>query len=692
MATKDSHTFLGNDRKHSNSNSFSQQSDQYNNLNLNQNQKHPVIDHSQLKRNSSDSKSTKNYKTPNGNTQINFPGTAASKALDQFVEENGDRERKTFSWNKADNGFHSMALNGLNNYDSKEDVEDQKRWKNCDSLLKNESTLSLHIATSENLVEVKKSDEPLKVKPKTKTLEDVKKAFAESHSKNPFEFPRQKNISASEPELSKFKASQRLLNSNSNANDCVRVNTRINRVVQIVEHVAEGQFKVNEEALGKLLLTERVANKKVVIYCIAGESRGGKSFLLNFGIDKLNHDEEQKGKFPSETWNLHASKRLAGFEFQKGVNPTTMGIWAWDHVPLIKHGDEEYAVLMIDSQGTFDKKTTCGDGSTIFSMAGIFSSYFCYNVEKNLHENKLNELYSFNLVVIVRDFQDEEYLKLKNGGQIYVENELAPAELNKETRDRINASYEKLYGFILPHPGNAVALKNSSIIGEMEDEFVSLTKEMFETLLSPSTLQPKHIGNKTLTCKEAFTYFIDTVKCFSDNKGYAPKAMYALRRDFLINLEVDRAIDMYKSQMDKVFLNCKTGYESAELIDIHESIVEDLINDFEKLNKSISADAFEVILDRIDKLFDAYERNNEKLVEAEKKRVQEVEAEREHKENVARYEKEKAEEEVKKAEVEAQAQKEKMNHEKIIEYVKLGAGIVEAVGNIFNGFRRRRFY
>uniref|UniRef100_A0A914QUP0 Guanylate-binding protein N-terminal domain-containing protein n=1 Tax=Panagrolaimus davidi TaxID=227884 RepID=A0A914QUP0_9BILA len=477
----------------------------------------------------------------------------------------------------------------------------------------------------------------------------------------------------------------------------VRNQTIVNRAVQIVEHVAEGQFRVNEEALRKLLLTERVANKKIAVYCIAGESRSGKSFLLNFGIDKLNHDEEQKGKFPSEAWQLNASKRLAGFEFRNGVDPTTMGIWAWDHVPLIEHGNEEYAVLMvlkkIDSQGTFDKNTTYGDCSTILSMAGIFSNYFCYNVKNNLLENELNDLYSFvnhgtqinddlggngklfqNLVFIVRDFEDDKLLKLKNGGQIYVQNQLANAKLTslKETRDGINASYEKLYGFILPHPGTAVSRKSSPIICEMDDEFVHLTKEMFETLLSPSTLQPKHIGDKTLTCEQAFAYFIDTVQCFNDNKGYAPQAMYALRRDFLINLEVDRAINIYKSQMDEVFLDCKTGYESAELIYIHNGIVENLKNDVEKRNKNIRAEAVTVIFNRIDKLFDAYERKNETLVEAEKKRVQEVEDEHKHEENVARLEKQRAEEEVKKAEIEAQAQKEKIKHEKNMEYVKAG--------------------
>uniref|UniRef100_A0A914QN09 Uncharacterized protein n=1 Tax=Panagrolaimus davidi TaxID=227884 RepID=A0A914QN09_9BILA len=119
-----------------------------------------------------------------------------------------------------------MALNGLNNNDSKEDVENQMRWKNCDTPLKDESTFSLHIAASENFVEVENSDEPLKVKPKTKTLENVKKAFTESYSKNSFEFPRQKEESTNEPEISQFKASQRLLNTNSNANDGERVDSR----------------------------------------------------------------------------------------------------------------------------------------------------------------------------------------------------------------------------------------------------------------------------------------------------------------------------------------------------------------------------------------------------------------------------------------------------------------------------------
>ena len=60
--------------------------------------------------------------------------------------------------------------------------------------------------------------------------------------------------------------------------------------VQIV--VSEDHlFKLDEEALKQILLSDEVANRPVVVISVAGAFRKGKSFLLDFFLRYLNHRE-----------------------------------------------------------------------------------------------------------------------------------------------------------------------------------------------------------------------------------------------------------------------------------------------------------------------------------------------------------------------------------------------------------------
>ena len=58
--------------------------------------------------------------------------------------------------------------------------------------------------------------------------------------------------------------------------------------VQIVAATDDHSFELNEELLEKILLENRVCNKKVCIVSVAGAFRKGKSFLLDFLLRYLN--------------------------------------------------------------------------------------------------------------------------------------------------------------------------------------------------------------------------------------------------------------------------------------------------------------------------------------------------------------------------------------------------------------------
>uniref|UniRef100_A0A914Y443 GB1/RHD3-type G domain-containing protein n=1 Tax=Panagrolaimus superbus TaxID=310955 RepID=A0A914Y443_9BILA len=346
-----------------------------------------------------------------------------------------------------------------------------------------------------------------------------------------------------------------------------------------------------------------------------------------------------KEQHPNEPWQLTQTTKLAGFEFREGEDRTTLGIWAWNRVFIIQQNDgKKVAVSLIDSQGTFDNHTTYQDCSTIFAMTCMFSSVMCFNVFTDLQEDKLNDLATFvdhakkivdnlggngklfqDLAFIVRDCCFNKYLEDKNGGQKYIEKVLSEVKVQErqEVRDSLNASYERKFGFVFPHPGKQVALKKTSKISEMDSEFVEKTKEMVETLLSPAKLSIKQLGPVEFCCKDMCSYIPLCVQCFDENQEFAPQAVQTVNRDFVINKEVQRAIEKYIEFLEKVFVNCKTGYDQIKMDEFHMNAFTCVQNDILKRikSKAINDEIMKIFVKQANNKYVHYFEKNQLLVE-----------------------------------------------------------------------------
>lgn len=72
---------------------------------------------------------------------------------------------------------------------------------------------------------------------------------------------------------------------------------------------------------------------------------------------------------------LNEEKQLRGFHWKAGAHRDTSGMWMWGEAILIRRDDgEQIAVVLVDTQGTFDNASTYRQCTTIFALSTMISS------------------------------------------------------------------------------------------------------------------------------------------------------------------------------------------------------------------------------------------------------------------------------------------------------------------------------
>lgn len=168
---------------------------------------------------------------------------------------------------------------------------------------------------------------------------------------------------------------------------------------------------------------ESIINKvpvgmEVAVLSVVGGFRSGKSFILNFflrylrnsqstlelNLEWMTADGTSLGgnsplPNPGEDWNVVESAKTSTFAWRGGEKRQTTGIWIWSE-PFIRKtsatNGKEVAILLMDTQGIFDNETTMSVTTQIFGLSTLVSSFQVYNVEKMIHEDKLQHLALFS--------------------------------------------------------------------------------------------------------------------------------------------------------------------------------------------------------------------------------------------------------------------------------------------------------
>ncbi|RWS22349.1 atlastin-3-like protein, partial [Leptotrombidium deliense] len=238
--------------------------------------------------------------------------------------------------------------------------------------------------------------------------------------------------------------------------------------------IVDQNFSPNIENLKQIFSHPDVVDKPVIVLSVAGDTRKGKSFLLNILLRYL-YSSKDNGKQWFDT-SANEIISLTGFEWSNSLKSNTDGIWIWSE-PLYVKGIDEPIILM-DTQGTFGDDTDVSISTKIFGLSALTSSILIFNVKERLNNNDLSNLDIFaqvgqklshlygkmrpfqKLLFLIRDWKFDQYSVGFDGGQKYVDDFLKITEKQsanlQESRRRVYESFPEISGYLMPHPGEKV--------------------------------------------------------------------------------------------------------------------------------------------------------------------------------------------------------------------------------------------
>jgi hypothetical protein len=157
---------------------------------------------------------------------------------------------------------------------------------------------------------------------------------------------------------------------------------------------------------------------------------------------------------------------------------------------------------------------------------------------------------------LIRDWANyDDYSFGYEGGQEYLEEAVFKTKRSNQNMKRlrkfINDSFESIKCFLMPHPGSAMAGKETfnGNWGVIDKLFVDQLKVLVPSLLAPENLSVKKIGGEEMTGEKLYSYMQFYLKLFQSSKIPTSKSTYeSTVAKFLQDLVLQCA-DVYKSLM-----------------------------------------------------------------------------------------------------------------------------------------------
>jgi atlastin len=330
-----------------------------------------------------------------------------------------------------------------------------------------------------------------------------------------------------------------------------------------------------EKAPFRQILSE-VGKRPIYLLSIAGASRQGKSFLMNVILHYM--EELEKSGCGVDPWDRIASLHsLDGFHIENRNVRDTIGFWMWSKPFVFKQSNgQEIAILLMDTQGVFDKFSTKKEWGMIVGLSLLTSSCLIYNLLNNLQEDNLEIFTNFaefgmlslqgnenatsvfqKLLFLIRDWgfpNDNPYGSV--GGSTFIHEQLKvvpemPEELRKVRKTLTNV-FEEINCFLLPHPGNAAKENNyRGSLRPLEPVFLKNLKSFLENLIIIDELKPLHIGGNPVTGWELMAYFSKYIELLNGQKIAKPVSLHDATVEANLDSIVEDCVSFVRKAVDE---------------------------------------------------------------------------------------------------------------------------------------------
>ncbi|KAL1479462.1 hypothetical protein MTO96_051827 [Rhipicephalus appendiculatus] len=234
---------------------------------------------------------------------------------------------------------------------------------------------------------------------------------------------------------------------------------------------------------------------------------------------------------------------------------------------------EEVAVLLMDTQGTFDSESTMKESTMIFSLSMMTSSVQIYNIMNNIKEDDLQHLQFFaeygrlaqkgkktqafqKLLFLVRDWSwPHEFQFGSHGGKSLIASRLkitqGQARELKTLRQHLLSCFSDIDCFLMPNPGPKVVRETSfdGRLADIDEEFREKLEELVHSVLAPENLLVKQVNGKKLSCEHLMTFFRTYVEVFKGSDLPVPASMLVATANATNVAATDRARKHYISAM-----------------------------------------------------------------------------------------------------------------------------------------------
>jgi len=269
---------------------------------------------------------------------------------------------------------------------------------------------------------------------------------------------------------------------------------------------------------------------------------------------------------------------------------------------------ETVGVVLMDTQGMFDMKTSLALTAAIFGLSTLISSYQIYNVTKQIQEDYLDQLdyfTQFALVALrefdkaaarkrkatdpdpeskkpfqtveflVRDWQnfsdDSNITKCLDEMPGVLDAALKQPTKDHNSREQIKSAFENISTYLLPHPGLPMTkLQYKGSIKEIESNFLQLL-DIYVRRVLDQQLVVKKIQGRVVSPQSLITY----IKTYADvfKEGQVPKPMTLVdAMSMTTNLVAkEEALSQYKAEMH-VLTGGKSYVPKPDLKDRHDRV------------------------------------------------------------------------------------------------------------------------